>query len=114
MIFSSDFSDIAFTEGSCDIKIAQRGFTVNNFILKSELLNLYGSGTIGLDKSVNAVLRPEIRESAIDYGSAGAIAVAISSNTIVKITGTFEKPEYKTQANLADVVGGIADALFQR
>ena len=114
VIFSSDFNDVAFTEGSCDIKIAQRGLTVNNFMLKSELLNLYGSGTIGFDKSVDAMLRPEIRESAIDYGSAGAIAVAVSSNTVVKITGTLEKPEYKTQANLADVVGGIANALFQR
>lgn len=114
IIFSSDFNDIAFTEGSCDIKIAQREFVINNFMLKSELLNLYGSGTIGFDKSVSAMLRPEIRESAIDYGSAGAIAVAVSNNTVVKITGTLEKPGYKTQANLADVVGGIANALFQR
>lgn len=114
IIFSSDFRDIVFTEGSCDIKIADKAFTVNNFALKSELLNLYGSGVIGFDKSVNASLRPEIRESAVDYGSASAIAAAISSNTVVKITGTFEKPEYKTQANLADVMGGIANAVFQQ
>ncbi|MCX5678660.1 MAG: hypothetical protein NTY76_06085 [Candidatus Omnitrophica bacterium] len=114
IIFSRDFSDIAFTEGSCDIKIAREFFTVNNFVLNSDLLNLYGSGTIGFNKSVDAVLRPEIRESAVDYGSAGAIAVAVSSNTVVKITGTLEKPEYKTQANLADVMGGIANAMFKR
>lgn len=114
VIFSNDFRDIVFTEGSCDIKIAPQAFTFNNFILKSELLNLYGSGIIGFDKSVNAMLRPEIRESAIDYGSASPIAVAISSNTVVKITGTFEKPEYKTQANLADVMGGIANAMFRQ
>ncbi len=113
LIYTNDFSDIVFSEGSCDIKLVQKGLIINNFMLKSELLDLYGSGTIGFDRAVNAILRPEVKEEAVDYGARGAIAMAVSGNTVIEITGTVEKPEYKTKADLADVMGGIADALFQ-
>lgn len=113
LIYTSDFSDVVFSEGSCDIKLAQKGFIINNFILKSELLDLYGSGTIGFDRAVNAALKAEVKEDAVGYGARGAIAMAVSSNTAIKITGTVEKPEFKTKADLADVMGGIADAMFQ-
>ncbi len=114
IIFTNDFSDIVFTDGSCDIKMVTRGVAINNFILKSDLLNIYGSGVIGFDKSVNALLRPEVNESDISSSAQERIARAVSSNTEIKITGTIEKPEYKTQANFGDVVGGIATAIFQK
>ena len=113
LIYTSDFSDVVFSEGSCDIKLAHKGFIINNFMLKSELLDLYGSGTIGFDKTVNAMLRPEVKEEAVGYGARGAIAMAISGNTVITVTGTVEKPEFKTKADLADVMGGIANAMFQ-
>ncbi len=114
LIFPDDFNDIVFTEGSSDVKMSHKGFVVNNFILKSDLLNLYGSGTIGMDRSVNATIRPEIKEDSMGSGTHERIAMAVSSNTVIKITGTVSKPEYKTQANFGDVVGGIAGAIFQQ
>jgi len=114
LIFSSDFNDIVFTEGSSDVKMSNKDFVINNFVLKSDLLNLYGSGTIGIDKSINAMLRPEIKESAMGSGTHEKIMMAVSGNTVIKITGTIGKPEYKTQANFGDVVGGIANAIFRQ
>ncbi|MFH1189931.1 MAG: AsmA family protein [Candidatus Omnitrophota bacterium] len=113
LIYTDDFSNIVFGEGSCDVKLEQKGFVINNFMLKSEQLDLYGSGTIGFDKAVNATLRPEIREGAVGYGAKETIAMAVSGNTVIKITGTVADPEFRTKADLADVMGGIADALFQ-
>lgn len=113
IIFTSDFSDIVFTEGSCDVKVSNKGYVINNFTLKSDLLNLYGSGTIGFDDSIDAKLRPEVIESVMGSGAQEAIAKAVSGNTVIKITGTIAKPDVKTQANFADVVGGIADAIFR-
>lgn len=113
LIFTDDFSDIMFTEGACDLKIADKSLLVKNFVLKSSVLNLYGSGVIGPDKAIDAIVHPEIKEDAIG-GTKERIAMAVSSNTVIKITGTFEKPEFKTQANFADVVGGIAGAIFQQ
>ena len=77
------------------------------------MLDLRGSGTIGADKSVNAMVRPEIREAALD-GTKERIAMAVSSNTVIKITGTLDKPQFTAQANFAEVVGGIANAIFQK
>ena len=58
-------------------------------------------------------MRPEVREAVMGSGTQEAIAKAISGNTVIKITGTFEKPEFKAKASFADVMGGIANAIFQ-
>ncbi|MBN2453622.1 MAG: DUF748 domain-containing protein [Candidatus Omnitrophica bacterium] len=113
LIYSSDFSDIVFTQGSLDMEIGGREIKVKNFMLKSDLLDLYGAGVIGYDRSISAIVRPEVKEDAIG-GTKERIAKAVSGNTAIKITGTLENPEYKAQANFADVVGGIAGAIFNQ
>lgn len=113
MIFSSDFADLVFTEGSCDLELKDRGLLIKSFALKSGILDLYGSGMIGADKSITAIVQPEIKASDMDE-TKERIATAVSSNTVIKITGTVDNPQFTAQANFAEVVGGIANAIFRK
>jgi len=107
LIFSSDFSEIVFTEGACDFKIKDKAFRIENLVMKSDQLDLYGYGRIGMDRSVEGTLRPEIKEGAVSEGTAGKMAIAIGKGTVIDIGGTLAEPAYKRRTNVVDVVGAM-------
>ena len=114
LIFTSDFSDIIFTEGSCDFKIENKSFVTNDFSLKSNLLNLYGSAKIGFDKSINASLTSELTEEAMCPGARKNIAAAIGKSTFIDISGILSAPKYKVRLNVADLAGEAVNAFTQQ
>ena len=103
LIFTSDFSDIVFTEGSCNFRVENKEFSTTDFSLKSELMKLYGSVKIGFDKSITASLRSELAEGAMYPGAQKNIAAAIGSCTFTEISGTLMEPKYKTRLSIDDV-----------
>lgn len=114
LIFTSDFSDIIFTEGSCDFNIESKSFITNDFSLKSDLLNLYGSAKVGFDKSINASLTSELNEESMYPGARKNIAAAIGKSTSIDISGTLSEPKYKLRLNVADLAGEAVNAFTQQ
>lgn len=114
LIFTSDFTEVVFTEGSCNFKIADKAFSTSNLELKSELLNLYGKGEIGFNKSVKANLKSELTEEAMDPGFKKNIATMVGRYTSIGISGTVTDPKYAMKTSPADIIGGIAKTYFEQ
>lgn len=108
-VFTSDFSSIVFSEGSCDFKIAGQTFFADSIDLRGDLMRLSGSGMIGFDKTIGGVLRPEINENAMWPGTQRNIAMAVQNNTAIEISGDLKNPRFRTRT---DVVGAVASALL--
>ncbi len=111
-IFTSDFSSIVFSEGSCDFKIRDQVFFADSIDLKGELMRLSGAGMIGFDKTIEGILRPEINEEAMWPGTQRNIAMAVQRGTAIEITGTLKDPRFRTTTDFFTVVGGVAGALL--
>jgi hypothetical protein len=114
VIFTSDFSDIVFTESSCDFRIEDKTVSSDDIILKSELVNLYGSGKIGFDRSVSASLKSELTKEAMDPGFRKNVASAIGKYTFIEISGTLTEPRYRMRPSVSEMVEDAAGALLQR
>lgn len=106
MIFSRDFSDVVFTEGACDWKVDGNSLSIENLVMKSDLLTLRGAGKIGFDRSVKGMIRPEVDE---DEAGTGTLASAVGKGTVIEIGGTLKDPAFKTRTNVIDVVGAMLD-----
>ncbi|MFH0764748.1 MAG: DUF748 domain-containing protein [Candidatus Omnitrophota bacterium] len=114
LIFTSDFSDVVFAEGSCDFKIKDKVFYTNNISLKSDLLDLYGTGALGFDRSVSALLRPELAEDAMYPGFRKNIATAIGKGTLIEVSGTLKDPKYKARPSVSGIAEGMANVFLQQ
>lgn len=108
-IFSSDFSDIEFTEGACDFRIGGGDIRIENLVMKSEELKLTGRGEIAADRSVSGTLRPEISEDAVATGTTGKFAMAVGKGTVIEVSGTLKEPRFKTKTNVVDVVSAFME-----
>lgn len=104
LIFNRDFSDIVFTEGACDWKLEGQDFFIENLIMKSDVLTLRGAGRIGLDRSVEGTIRPEVDEYVADRGT---LASAVGKGTVIEVGGTLKDPVFRTRTNVIDVVGAM-------
>jgi len=114
LIFTSDFGDIVFAEGSCDFKINDKVFYTNDISLKSDLVNLYGSGKLGFDKSVNAILKSELNEAAMYPGFRKNIATVVGKSTYIDVSGTLKSPKYKIRPSVSGIVEGVANVFLQQ
>lgn len=113
MVFTSDFSDIVFTDGFCDFKVRNRTIFADYFVMKSELVNMYGSGKIGFDRSVEGTLKTELTEEAMSPGTQRNIAAAVGRYSEIEISGTLSDPKYKMKQNVPGIALGIAGAFLQ-
>ena len=113
-IFTSDFSSIVFSEGSCDFKIVDQVFFADGIDLKGDLMRLSGYGMIGFDRAIDGVLRPEINENAMWPGTQRSIAMAVQRGTAIEIKGTLKDPRFRTRTDILTVVGGVAGALLSQ
>lgn len=113
MVFTSDFSDIVFTDGACDFKVRNRTIFADYLVMKSELVNMYGSGRIGFDRSVEGILKTELTEEAMSPGTQRNIASAVGRYSEIEISGTLSDPKYKMKQNVPGIALGIAGAFLQ-
>ena len=108
VIFTSNFSDIVFAEGYCDFKIKDKAFSTDNLSLKSDELNLYGSGKVGFDKSISAILKSELTEDAMTSGLRKNIAAAIGKYSVIEVSGTLKDPKYNVRPSMSDIIEDVA------
>lgn len=113
LLFKSDFSSVVFKEGLCNFFIRDRTIFTNDLMMKSDLLNIYGTVRIGFDNSINASLKAEFTDEGIDAANISDAAGAIERYSIVEVKGTLKEPEYKLRPDLSNVVSDIADKFFQ-
>jgi uncharacterized protein involved in outer membrane biogenesis len=118
LLFSRDFANIIFNEGYGDFLIRDRAVFSDNLKLKSNLLNITGAGKVGFDGSLDIALNIQINDgfspepSTIKditttlLGEAGRFAV-------IKLSGTLEKPKYRLQPAVVDVVKGLKNLIIK-
>jgi hypothetical protein len=111
LIFTDDFNDIMFTEGSSDFKIKDNAFVTDDLILKSDQLSFSGSVKYGFDRSITALLSPELAEEAMYPGIKKNIAAAIGKSALIEVSGTVTDPKYKVNLSVADLVGEAVTAI---
>ena len=109
LLFTSDFNNIIFREGHCDFNIGDRSIYTDELTLKSELLDLYGPVKIGFDTSVDATIKAEFSDNALESGARQNIAAALGKYTLIKVTGTLKEPKYKMKADVENIVESIAE-----
>lgn len=109
LLFTSDFSNIIFKEGHCGFTIEENAISTDDLKLKSGLIDMYGSVRIDFHNSINAVLKAEFTEAAIERGLARNVA-AVEQYSLIEISGTLKDPKYKVRPD----VGGIIEELKDR
>jgi len=68
VIFADDFSNIVFTEGSCDFAVKDKSISTENLILKSPQVTLYGTGKVGFDGSLDALANLQVSDELVPQG----------------------------------------------
>ncbi len=112
LLFTSDFSDIIFSEGTCDFVIRDKAFSADNVMLKSDLLNLYGPVKIDFNNSINAELKAELQAAALAPGARKNLVTAIGKYSLIGITGTLRDPKYRFKPDVGGIIEDIRDRVF--
>ena len=112
LIFSQDFSNIVFSDGGCSFVVKDKAIYTDDLVLRSKLLNIYGSVNISFDKYINASLRSEFTDDALASGSVSNAAANIGQYTYVTIKGSLKEPKYAVRPDVPNIVQGIAEQMF--
>jgi len=117
LLFSKDFANIVFSEGSCSFIVKDKYVISNNLKLNSNITNLSGSIRIGFDSSLDSSINVEVLdEMAPLSGTFKDITTAIIGQSgrfgVIKIGGTLQNPKYKFQAAMVDILKGLKNAIF--
>lgn len=104
LLFTKDFANIIFHEGSCAFLVQDQYVFTDNLRLKSNITDLFGSVKIGFDSSINASLNVQ--------DSGGAVAEEAVRFGTIKINGTLSEPRYKFQPAVMDIIKGLKEAIF--
>lgn len=119
LLFSQEFSNIIFYEGSCDFIVQDKLISTSNLLLKSNMVNLSGPVKIGFDDSLDARLNVDIISELVPLtGTFKDVTTAIMGQTgrfaQIRVTGTLKEPKYKFEAAVADIIKGLADTFLKR
>jgi len=118
LVFSNDFRDIIFSEGSCSFVIQNRSIFSDNIKLESPVCLMKGRGKVGFDSSVDVELDAEVSPQAPLTGTFKDVTTAILGNAScfgsIAITGTLKEPKYKFKAAVTNIIQGIADTFWRK
>jgi len=114
LLFTSDFSNIIFRDGACDFFIRDKALATDNLALKSDLIGLYGPVKIDFQGSVQASLKAELQEEALDSGTRKSITTAIGKYSMIEIAGTLKEPKYRLRPDVGGIIEDIAERVFQQ
>ena len=107
LLFTSDFSEVVFKDSYCDFVIADGAISTDDLTLKSDLLELYGSMKITFKNSINASLKSEFTNEAIESGAAKKFATAIGKYSMIEINGTLKEPKYTMRPDVGGIIEDI-------
>jgi hypothetical protein len=114
LLFTSDFSNVIFTEGGFDFDIRDKAISTDDFELKSSLLGLYGRVRLDFQNSIDALLKAEFTDEAIDARAVRGVTTAIGRYGLIDIKGTLKDPKYKIKADVPSIVEDLAEAMFRQ
>jgi len=112
LLFSRDFENVIFSDGGCNFSIKDRSIYTDNLILRSNLLNIYGSVNVSFDKYINASLKSEFTNDALASGSVSNAAAQIGQYSYITIKGSMGEPKYAVRPDVPNIVQGIAEKIF--
>lgn len=117
ILFTSDFNEILFHEGSCDFIVKDKYFYTDNLKLRGSLADLKGVMEIGFDGSIDAALDVQVSDEAPLTGTFRDVTTAIIGQARrfgeIKIEGTLAEPRYKFEASVVDIIRGVKDTFFK-
>ncbi len=108
LLFTSDFNEVIFSDGSCNFVIGDRAIFTDDLKLKSRLLELYGSVKIDFQKAIRALLKAEFTEESLKSGVAKNIAT-VEKYSVIEIGGTLKEPKYKIKPDIGGIMEEIKD-----
>ncbi|MBI4972770.1 MAG: DUF748 domain-containing protein [Candidatus Omnitrophica bacterium] len=118
LIFTSDFNNIVFSEGSCSFVVKDKYIFTEDLKLKSNLSDIVGTVKIGFDGAIDASLNVQVTEEAPLTGTIKDVTTAIMGQAgrfgVIRITGTVPEPKYSFKPAVVDIIKGIKDAIFQK
>jgi hypothetical protein len=117
VLFSKDFSNIIFTQGSCDFTVQDKYVFTDNLQLKSNIADLDGSVKIGFDNSIDGSLNVKVLDEAPLSGTLKDVTTAIIGEAgrfgAINISGTLKQPKFKFQTAVLDILKGFKDTFFK-
>ena len=117
VLFTTDFTEILFHQGSCDFIVKDKYFYTDNLKLRGSLADLKGVMEIGFDGSIDASLDVQVSDEAPLTGTFRDVTTAIIGQARrfgeIKITGTLGEPKYNFEASVVDIIRGVKDTFFQ-
>jgi len=112
LLFSSDFSNVIFKEGHGDLVIEDSAVFVDNFDLKSGLVDLYGSMKFGFDKSVSGSVKAEFSDEALGTDAQKNIVTALGNYSMIQLSGTLKDPQYKVRPDVGSIIEDVSERIF--
>ena len=112
LLFTSDFSEVLFKRASASFIVKDKAILTDGFWLKSDLIDMYGSARIGFDNSINASLKAEITDEALESGARKNITTAIGKYTLIDVKGTLKEPKYTLKPDIGGIIGDLQSAVF--
>jgi hypothetical protein len=116
LLFSENFTNIVFSEGSCSFIIQDQSVFSDDIKLKSSLVDLGGKARIGFNGALDASLNVQVSNLVPLTGTFKDITTAIIGQAerfgVIQIEGTLKQPKYKYKASVPDIIKSFKDAIF--
>ncbi|MCU0666680.1 MAG: DUF748 domain-containing protein [Candidatus Omnitrophica bacterium] len=117
LLFTTDFTNVVFTQGGCDFIVGKQKISTDNLILISNLATIKGNALIGFDSSLDASLNVEISPDAPLTGGIRDITTAILGQAtrfgLITIGGTLKEPKYKFKPAVGSIIKSFTDIFFK-
>lgn len=112
------FQKIVFKEAYGDFLIANNKITTDNFMLESDPVNILFEGNLDFSGNINFDVTTQLAEGLIkdatDFKGILNTILAQSTNAVtVKLTGTFQKPQYKIIPIPAKIIKKAKDFVIE-
>ena len=112
LLFTSDFSNVIFTEGGFNFVVKDKVVSTDDFELKSSLLDIYGHVSLDFQNSIDALLKAEFTDEAIDSRAVKGVTTAIGRYSLIDIKGTLRDPKYHIKADVPSIAEDLAEAML--
>ncbi len=116
ILFTKDFAQIVFHEGSCNFVIQDSYIFTKDLMLKSNIAYLSGLVKLGFNSSIDASLNIDILDNLVPLsGTLKDVTTAVIEKAgkfaTINITGTLSDPKYKLKPVMENIIKGLTDVL---
>ena len=116
LLFTSDFSSVIFSEGSCGFTIGQKHIYTDSLKLTSSLSVIRGEAKVGFDGSLDGSLDAEVLPDVPLTGTVKDVTTAILGQAsrvgVIKISGSLKEPKFKFVPAVVDIIRSFKNAIL--